>query len=98
MRKDSSYIKCDSKIIHTYIHTYFIETPFNRAFNFSHNVKRKENVFTVAYGISRNETKRNETNLIDKEITVHRVGDITKIYSFSWKPVLARCLVSQKYR
>ena len=27
----------------------------------------------------RNETKRNETNLIDKEITVHRVGDTTKI-------------------
>ena len=40
------------------------------------------------------ETKRNETNLIDKEITVHRVGDTTKICSFSWKPVLARCLVS----
>ena len=39
--------------------------------------------------------KRNETNLIDKEITVHRVGDTTKIYSFSWKPVLARCFVSQ---
>ena len=39
--------------------------------------------------------KRNETNLIDKEITVHRVDDTTKIYSFPWKPVLARCLVSQ---
>ena len=41
------------------------------------------------------ETKRNETNLIDKEITVHRVNDTTKIYSFSSKPVLASCLVLQ---
>ena len=49
----------------------------------------------MAYGIPRNETKRNETNLIDKEITVHRINDTTKIYSFSSKPVLARCLVSQ---
>ena len=32
--------------------------------------------------IPRNETKRNETNLIDKEITVHRVNDTTKIYLF----------------
>ena len=45
-----------------------------------------------AYGITRNETKQNKTNLIDKEITIHQVGETTKIYSFSWKPVLTRCL------
>ena len=47
----------------------------------------------MAYGIPRNETKRNK--LIEKEIIAHRVNDATKIYSFSSKAALTRCLVLQ---
>ena len=63
------------------------------------NVQESSTVLTTpmiskaAYGILRNETKRNK--LIHKEMTVHQVNDTTKIYSLSSKPVLARCLVSQ---
>ena len=87
-----SFLLCDE-----FLKAYFLSMPqLSKYVSIRPNERFRKVLWRgLRYSAKRNETKRNETNLIDKEITVHRVSDTTKIYSFSSKPVLARCLVSQ---